>query len=34
MYFEDLRVGTRTETGSHMFTAEEIKTFAGEFDLS
>src|SRR5579871_4910139 len=31
-YFEDLRVGTRTEVGSHTFTAEEIKAFAREFD--
>ena len=31
-YFEDLRVGVRTELGSHTFTAEEIKTFAREFD--
>ena len=32
MHFEDLRVGTRTEVGSHTFTAEEIKAFAREFD--
>jgi len=31
-YFEDLRVGTRTEVGSHTFTADEIKAFAREFD--
>jgi acyl dehydratase len=31
-YFEDLRVGTRTEIGSHTFTADEIKAFAREFD--
>jgi acyl dehydratase len=31
-YFEDLRVGARTEVGSHTFTAEEIKAFAREFD--
>jgi acyl dehydratase len=31
-YFEDLRVGTRTELGSHTFTADEIKSFAREFD--
>ncbi len=31
-YFEDLRVGTRTDVGSHTFTAEEIKAFAREFD--
>jgi acyl dehydratase len=32
MYFEDLRVGTRSEVGSHTFTADEIKMFAHEFD--
>jgi len=31
-YFEDLHVGTRTEVGSHTFTADEIKEFAREFD--
>jgi acyl dehydratase len=31
-YFEDLRVGDRTEIGSHTFTADEIKAFAREFD--
>jgi acyl dehydratase len=31
-YFEDLRVGTRTEVGSHTFTADEIKAFARRFD--
>src|SRR5215831_18802875 len=31
-YFEDLRVGMRTDVGSHTFTADEIKTFAREFD--
>src|SRR5258708_32135790 len=31
-YFEDLRVGTRAEVGSHTFTADEIKAFAREFD--
>jgi acyl dehydratase len=31
-YFEDLRVGTCTEVGSHTFTADEIKAFAREFD--
>jgi acyl dehydratase len=31
-YFEDLRVGARTELGSHTFTADEIKAFAREFD--
>jgi acyl dehydratase len=31
-YFEDLRVGMRTDVGSHTFTADEIKAFAREFD--
>jgi acyl dehydratase len=31
-YFEDLRVGARTQLGSHTFTADEIKEFAREFD--
>jgi len=31
-YFEDLRIGTRMEVGSHTFTADEIKAFAQEFD--
>lgn len=31
-YFEDLRIGTRFEVGSHTFTAEEIKAFARQFD--
>jgi len=31
-YFEDLRVGMRTEIGSHTFAADEIKAFAREFD--
>jgi acyl dehydratase len=31
-YFEDFRVGDRAEIGSHTFTADEIKTFAREFD--
>jgi acyl dehydratase len=31
-YFEDFQVGMRTAIGSHTFTAEEIKTFAHEFD--
>lgn len=31
-YFEDLRIGTRTEVGSYTFTADEIKAFAREFD--
>jgi acyl dehydratase len=31
-YFEDLRIGTRIEVGSHTFTADEIKAFARQFD--
>ena len=31
-YFEDLRVGDRTDIGSHHFNAEEIKSFAARFD--
>jgi len=31
-YFEDMRVGERTELGSHTFTADEIKTFARRYD--
>jgi acyl dehydratase len=31
-FFEDLRVGERSELGSHTFTAEEIKAFARRFD--
>jgi acyl dehydratase len=31
-YFEDMRVGERTELGSHTFMAEEIKAFARRFD--
>jgi hypothetical protein len=31
-YFEDLRIGTRAEVGSHTFTADEIRAFAREFD--
>jgi acyl dehydratase len=31
-YFEELRVGMRTEVGSHTFTTDEIKAFAREFD--
>jgi acyl dehydratase len=31
-YFEDLQIGTRTELGSHIFTAEEIKAFAAGYD--
>ena len=31
-FFEDITVGERHEIGSHAFTAEEIKRFAGVFD--
>jgi len=31
-YFEDIRIGDRSELGSHHFTAEDIKTFATRFD--
>jgi acyl dehydratase len=31
-YFEDFRVGARTELGSHTFMADEMKAFAREFD--
>ncbi len=31
-FFEDMRVGERTELGSHTFTAHEIKSFAARFD--
>ena len=31
-YLEDIRIGERTETGRHTFTAEEIKRFAVSFD--
>jgi len=31
-YFEDLKVGQRTEIGSYTFTAENIKRFARAFD--
>jgi acyl dehydratase len=31
-YFEDLNVGDRMEIGSHLFTADEIKLFAAQFD--
>jgi acyl dehydratase len=31
-FFEDIRVGERTEIGRHTFTAEAIKTFAARFD--
>src|SRR5215469_11484471 len=31
-FFEDMRVGERTELGSHTFTADEIKAFARRYD--
>lgn len=32
LYFEDVRVGQRFETGKRVITADEIKRFAAEFD--
>jgi acyl dehydratase len=31
-YFEDMRVGERTDLGSHTFTADEIMAFARRYD--
>jgi acyl dehydratase len=31
-FFEDIRVGENTELGRHIFTAEDIKSFAARFD--
>ena len=31
-WFEDIEIGTRTELGSHTFTAEEIIAFAKKYD--
>jgi len=31
-YFEEYRIGDRTETGAHRFEADEIKSFARRFD--
>jgi acyl dehydratase len=31
-FYDDIRVGDRIELGSHLFTAEEIKIFARQFD--
>jgi acyl dehydratase len=31
-YFDDIAIGDRMELGSHTFTAEDIKTFAGQYD--
>lgn len=31
-FLDDMKVGLRRELGTFTFTAENIKTFAGEFD--
>lgn len=31
-FFDDIRVGDRVELGTHLFTADDIKTFARQFD--
>ncbi len=31
-FYDDLRVGDRVELGSHLFTADDIKAFARQFD--
>ena len=31
-FFDDLQIGDRADIGSHRFTAEEIKTFARQYD--
>jgi acyl dehydratase len=31
-FFEDIRIGQKSEIGSHTFTAEEIKRFAARYD--
>lgn len=31
-FFEEIRVGDRSELGSHLFTAQDIKTFAAQYD--
>ena len=31
-FFEDLHVGERVQLGSYLFTAEDIKTFASQYD--
>ena len=31
-FYEDLHVGERVQLGSYLFTAEDIKTFAGQYD--
>jgi acyl dehydratase len=31
-FFDDIRIGDKVTIGSHLFTAEEIRTFAGQYD--
>ncbi len=31
-FFDDIRIGDKVAIGSHLFTAEEIKTFAAQYD--
>ena len=31
-YFDDINLGDRTELGTHTFTADDIKTFAAQYD--
>ncbi len=31
-FFDDLKVGDKVTLGSHLFTAEDIKTFAAQYD--
>ncbi len=31
-YFEDIKVGDRMDIGNHLFSADEIKLFAAQFD--
>lgn len=31
-FFDDIRVGNRVELGTYLFTADDIKTFARQFD--
>ena len=31
-FYDDIRVGDRVELGSHLFTADDIKAFARQFD--
>lgn len=32
IWYDDIKIGDRTELGAHTFTAEEIKRFARQFD--